>query len=116
MVRHAIAEILQENCKDVKTEPALIPIDSDYNCNISGNLSSADCGVPFRRILWTLESSIQMYHHIEGNLSNHCIKIKKDQKAAYISRVIQVEKVLSLPWCFLLLVEWVMSVIEHYKE
>ena len=37
MVRDAIAEILRETCKDVKTEPELIPIDSDYSSGVSGN-------------------------------------------------------------------------------
>ena len=37
MVRDTIAEILRETCKDVKTEPELIPIDSDYTGNVAGN-------------------------------------------------------------------------------
>ncbi len=40
IVRDTIAELLKETCKDVRTEPELIPIDSDFNTNPSEN--SAD--------------------------------------------------------------------------
>ena len=108
-VRDTIAEILREVCREVKIEPELIPIDSDFNINPSENsadkarldVSSVGLWSPLQRNFMDIrvfnpnapsyqETSIQSLY------KDH----ERRKKAAYNSRVIQVEKSSFTPMVF----------------
>ena len=100
MVRDTIADILKETCKDVKIEPELIPIDSDYT-NMTGNtaekarldVSSVGLWSPMERNFM----DIRVFHPNAPSYQKKSLKSlyeanERQKKSAYNSRVIQVEK------------------------
>ena len=108
-VRDAIAEILREVCRDVKVEPELIPIDSDFNINPAENssekarldVSSVGLWSPMQRNFM----DIRVFHPNAPSYQNRPLQsLYKDherrKKAAYNSRVIQVEKSSFTPMVF----------------
>ncbi len=72
IVRDTIAEILKETCKDVKIEPELIAIDSDFNINPSENssdkarldVSSVGLWSPLEKNFMDIRIFHQMHHHM----------------------------------------------------
>ena len=86
-------------CKDVKTEPELIPIDSDYK--VAGNtaekarldVSSVGLWSPLQRNFM----DVRIFHPNAPSYQKKSLKSlyethERQKKAAYNSRVIQVEK------------------------
>ncbi len=125
MVRDVIAETLRETCKDVKTEPELIPIDTDYRNQPSENtaekarldVSSVGLWSPLQKNFM----DIRVFHpnapsYQKKPLQSLYREHERSKKAAYNSPVIHVKKVPLHQWYFLHLVEWEMNVTEPYNE
>ena len=109
IVRDAIAEILRETCKDVVIEPELIPIDSDYNLNSSGNIAEkARLDVSSVGLWSPLEKNfmdIRVFHPNALSYENRSLEAlykdhERQKKAAYSSRVNQIEKSSFTPMVF----------------
>ncbi len=109
MVRDTIAEILTEICREVMTEPELIPIDSDFNINPAENsaekarldVSSIGLWSPLQRNFM----DIRVFHPNAPSYLNKSVQSlykehERRKKAAYNSRVIQVEKSSFTPMVF----------------
>ena len=109
IVRDSIADILKEICREVKVEPELIPIDSDFNINPAENsadkarldVSSVGLWSPLQKNFM----DIRVFHPNAPSYQSKSIQsLYKDherrKKAAYNSRVIQVEKSSFTPMVF----------------
>ena len=101
MVRDEIAELLKETCKDVKTEPELIPIDSDFRNNTSENIAEkARLDVSSVGLWSPLQKNfmdVRVFHPNATSYQNRPLhrlykEHERRKKAAYNSQVIQIEK------------------------
>ncbi len=110
IVRDAIAEILREFCRDVRTEPELIPIESDLN-NTTSSMNKADkARLDVSCVgLWSpLERTfmdIRIFHPNAPSYQKRTLPAlykehERIKKAAYNTRVIQKEKSTFTPMVF----------------
>ena len=108
-VRDTVAEILKEICKDVRTEPELIPIESDFNRQTSDNKADkARLDVSCVGLWSPLEKTfldIRVFHPCAPSYKDKPLKAsfqihEKQKKRAYNSRVINVEKSTFTPMVF----------------
>jgi hypothetical protein len=108
-VRDTFAKILQEVCTDVKTEPCLIPIESDFNNSIVGNkndgarLDVSCVGVwsPLERTLL----DVRIFHpcapsYMSKSVNQLYAENERSKKRAYNARVINIEKATFVPLVF----------------
>ena len=98
-VRDLEAEIMKEVCRDVKTEPALLPLDNELD--ISGNVKEkARADVSGIGVWGTYERTFLDIKIVHPNAPSHLHKpidkvyeyAENAKKAAYNERIIQVEK------------------------
>ena len=98
-VRDLEAEIMKEVCRDVKTEPALLPLDNELD--ISGNVKEkARADVSGIGVWSTYERTFLDIKIVHPNAPSHRHKpidkiyeyAENEKKAAYNERIIQVEK------------------------
>ncbi len=109
IVRDTIAEILKETCKDVKTEPELIPIDSDLNtASTENNADKARLDISCVGLWSPLERTfmdVRIFHpnapsYHKRPLTSLYKEHERIKKAAYNTRVIQKEKSTFTPMVF----------------
>ena len=108
-IRDTTAEILKEICKDVRIEPELIPVASDFHRNTSENVQDkARLDVSCVGLWSPLERTffdIRIFHPGAPSYRNKSMKSlysrhEKEKKRAYNSRVINVEKSTFTPTVF----------------
>ena len=108
-IRDITADILKEVCKDVKIEPELIPVASDFHRAISENVqdkarldvSCVGLWSPLERIFL----DIRIFHpgapsYKKKSMSSLYNRHEREKKRAYNSRVINVEKSTFTPVVF----------------
>ena len=108
-IRDTFARILKEVCIDVKTEPPLIPIKSDFNKRVIGNntecarLDVSCIGIwsPLERTLM----DVRIFHpcapsYMSKSVESLYTENERNKKRAYNSRVINIEKATFVPLVF----------------
>ena len=108
-VRDTFAKILKEVCTDVKTEPPLIPIDADFNRNLTGNkcdgarldVSCVGIWSPLQRTLM----DVRIFHPCAPSYMSKSVdqlykENERSKKRTYNARVINIEKATFVPLIF----------------
>ena len=107
-IRNLEADILKDVCKDVKVEPALMPLGSYTNTTSSKTSEMARLDVSAVGIWSPMERTFLDVRVVHPNCPSHKRKKiekiyeenEKEKKAAYNQRIIQVEKASFTPLVF----------------
>ena len=108
-IRDTVAKILKEVCIDVKTEPALIPVEADFNRQEIGNKTEgARLDVSCLGIWSPLEKTlmdVRIFHPCAPSYMSKSIETlytdnERSKKRAYNARVINIEKATFVPLVF----------------
>ena len=92
-MRDSEAQIMREVCRDIQTEPTLLPIsehDYERKVNTADNalldISVRDCGIAVRKLSLTLRLHILPQSPILGSPSQRCTNYMKKRRKISIAK------------------------------